>query len=141
MPANFYGGAYLSILNKEIDFEADSLKLMLVTGSYVFSALHRYKVDITNEVTGGDYVAGGVAVTNPAVTFDNGTGIVTLNADDVTFTNGNYTFRYAILYDDTPATDLIKPVIMAFDAGSTNVAGLDLVVTFAAAGLGTITLV
>jgi hypothetical protein len=60
----FVYGSFLSkALNKEIDIDSDTIKAMLVTSSYIYSAAHDYKNDITNEVTGTGYTAAGVTVT------------------------------------------------------------------------------
>ena len=61
----FVYGPFLSkALNKEIDVDSDTIKAMLVTSSYTYSAAHAYKSDITNEVaTGAGYTPGGVTVT------------------------------------------------------------------------------
>src|SRR5690242_11682894 len=61
--ARAYPTFLVKTLNKEIDFDSDTIKAMLVTSSYAFSASHAYKSDITNEVTGTGYTAGGTAVT------------------------------------------------------------------------------
>lgn len=63
MPGYVYGPFLSKALNKEIDVDSDTIKAMLVTSSYTYSAAHAYKSSITNEVTGTGYTAGGVTVT------------------------------------------------------------------------------
>ena len=47
-----------------IDYDTDSFKVMLVTSAYTPDFdLHDFRNDVTNEVTGTGYTAGGAAVT------------------------------------------------------------------------------
>jgi hypothetical protein len=63
---SFYGKFFASLANKEIDFNSDSIKLALVTSGYTFDHDgHDYFNDITNEVVGTGYTAGGAAVGSP----------------------------------------------------------------------------
>ena len=66
---NFYGTALAKALNKEIDFDSDAVKWMLTTSSYTPNLLtHAYKSDVTNEVVGTGYTAGGLAATSLTLT-------------------------------------------------------------------------
>ena len=52
-----------------VDHDGDDFYIMLVTNSYVPDrAAHQYQSDLTNEVTGTNYTAGGNICANPAVT-------------------------------------------------------------------------
>jgi hypothetical protein len=64
-----YGSALKSIVNKEIDYDTDTIKVMLTTSTYSPNrSTHRYKSDVTNEVAGTGYTAGGATLANKAVT-------------------------------------------------------------------------
>ena len=52
--SQFYAGS--------VDWDADTIKVALVTSSYTFSDAHNFFDDITNEVTGTGYTAGGMAL-------------------------------------------------------------------------------
>jgi len=139
MPASFYGNGFVSIYNREIDFDTDTIKMMLVTEDYAPNqATDRYKSAIVDEVSGGSYVAGGNALSATAITWDDGLATFTLDADDLTFLDGNYSFRYGIVYDDTPALDTAKPLIMYFDFGAQTATSVDVVVAFSGSGMGAI---
>lgn len=85
--ARAYPTFLVKTLNKEIDFDSDTIKAMLVTSSYAFSAAHDYKDDITNEVTGTGYTAGGTTVTcSMAYTAANSWG--TSRANSTAYTAG-----------------------------------------------------
>ena len=45
-----------------VDYDTDTIKVMIVTSAYTYSAAHDFKDDITNEVSGTNYTAGGTAV-------------------------------------------------------------------------------
>lgn len=66
----FYGKFFAALANKEVDFNSDALKLALVTSSYTpdFDT-HDYFNDVTNEVTGTGYTAGGAAVGTPTLNY------------------------------------------------------------------------
>lgn len=57
---NFYGPFLAKAINKELDFDTDSIKIMLLTSSYTPNlGTHAYKSDLTNEVVGTGYTATG----------------------------------------------------------------------------------
>lgn len=66
----FYGQAFLSAFNKEIDLDSDTIKAMLVTNAYTPDQHnHRYKSSVTNEVTGTGYTAGGATLTGASINY------------------------------------------------------------------------
>ncbi len=99
-----------------VDFNTDTTKIALTTASYVPSATtHNFFDDITNEVTGTNYTAGGATITTPAITETGGE--VSFTGDNITFAYSPAGFtnaRYAVLYKDsgTPAT---SPLIGYYD--------------------------
>jgi len=122
-----------------IDFDTDTLKLALVTSAYVPAATtHDFFDDITNEVTGTGYTAGGVTLTG--VTLTETAGTVKLDADNVTVTQSGAGFsnaRYGILYKSTGTagtSPLFAYIDFVTDVG--NVAS-DLSVNWNAAGIST----
>jgi hypothetical protein len=116
--AFWYGQSLLKALNKEIDFDTDTIKVMLCTSTYVPNQdTHVYKdVSVTNEVTGTGYTAGGVALTTKTIAYDGTTNIIKLDADDVTWASSTITARYAVIYDDSPASN--KPLLGYVDFGA-----------------------
>lgn len=60
---HWFAKALLAALNKEIDLLDDTIKLMLTTSSYSPDyGAHDYKDDVTNEVSGTNYTAGGATL-------------------------------------------------------------------------------
>ena len=86
-----------------IDFDTDTLKIMLVTAAYTPNAgTHAVKASVTNVVVGAGYTAGGVALTG--VTLVETSGTIVLDANDITWAQNASGFtnaRYAIIYKDT----------------------------------------
>lgn len=82
-------------------------------------AANSVKADITEISAGNGYPAGGV--TCPVVSGDQTAGVFKLVLGDpstLTAAGGSIgPFRYAVLYNDTPATPL-KPLLGAYDYGS-----------------------
>ena len=102
MASFIYNGGKKRLLNAEIDLDDDSLKVALVTSSYSADKdNHDFFDDISNEVSGTGYTAGGKALANGAVSQDNTNDRAVFDGDDVTWTLATLTARAAILYKDT----------------------------------------
>jgi hypothetical protein len=141
--AHLYGKACLSMLNKEIDWAADTLKVMLCTSTYAPDQdTHDYQSDVTNEVSnvGTGYTTGGNAIGTPTVGYTAGSNVAKFSGDAVTFTAVTLTARYAVIYDSTPGAAATNPLIAWVDFGAdvSPVAG-DLVITWNASGIFTMT--
>jgi hypothetical protein len=122
--AKWYGNALLKALNKEIDWDTDTIKVMLCTSAYVPDQdAHIYKSSVTNEITGTGYVAGGATLTTKTITYDAATNKITLDAADVTWASSTITARYAVIYGDTGVAGtsvLLGYVDFGADVSSTN---------------------
>ena len=72
----WFGLAPKTLLAKEVDFLNDTIKGMLTTVTYVPDQdAHDYKSDVTNEVSGTGYTAGGATLANKTVTYTAGTNV------------------------------------------------------------------
>jgi hypothetical protein len=117
--AFWYGQSLMKALNKEIDFDSDTIKVMLTTSTYTPNQdTHVYLSDVTNEVTGTGYTAGGATLANKTIGYTAGTNVIKLDADDVTWASSTITARYAVIYDDTPSTTATKPLLGYVDFGA-----------------------
>jgi hypothetical protein len=104
-----------SIMNGGVDLDTDTIKVMLVTSSYTPDQdTHDYMNDVTNEVTGTGYTAGGQALAGKAVTQDDTDNEGVFDADDITWSTSTITARGAVLYKDTGASTT-SPLICYFD--------------------------
>ncbi|KKL59173.1 hypothetical protein LCGC14_2218000 [marine sediment metagenome] len=108
-----FGLLFTSLWNKEIDYDTDVVKVMLTTSTYVPNQdTHDYKDDVTNEVTGTGYTAGGETLASKTVTYTAGTNKHVLDAANTIWTpNTTITARIAVIYDSSPATDPTRPLI------------------------------
>lgn len=120
MASKLYGNFLSQALNKEIDWDTDTVKVALLTNSYSPNQdTHNYFDDVvTNEVTGTGYTAGGETLTNKTNTYDGATNTIVLDAGDVTWSSSTITARYAVIYNASPATNATKPLIGYVDFGS-----------------------
>lgn len=120
-----------------ISLVSGGVKVMITTSAYTPNqAAHDFKDDVTNEVLGTGYSAGGFALVNPTVALSS--GIVTFDADDLTvsgnaagFSNG----RNMVAYWNSGSAST-SPLIAYHTEGSDfgNVLG-DLPIQFATAGI------
>ena len=119
--AFWYGSAFLSTFNKELDIDSDAIKTMLTTSSYTPDQdAHRYKSSVTNEVTGTGYTATGTTLTTPSSTYTGGTNVWAFDADDAVWASSTITARLAVVYDSTPGTDATRPLLSYVDFGGDN---------------------
>lgn len=140
--AKLYGLFVKSLANKEIDLDTDTIKLMLTSSSYTPNQdTHQYKSDVTNEVTGTNWAAGGVTLSSVTSTYDTSTNVWKLDAADVSVATVTVTgARYGVLYDASPGSDATRPLIgyIDFDGDQAATAGT-VAVNWHANGIATIT--
>ena len=135
-PVNLLGGLTGAEVRK-VDWLTDVIKLMLTTSAYVPNKdTHKFKSDVTNEITGTGYTAGGATLATKTLTYNATTDIVTLDAADVTFTAATLTARIAVIYDDREVAAADKELIGYVDFGvDQSVAGVDFVLSFDVNGI------
>lgn len=103
MASGIYNRWFANLMNKEIDHEADVIKVMLLNNSHSFTATHNVIGDISaNEISGAGYTAGGATLAGKSVTQAASTKF---DATDVEWTTATFSTWHAALYDDTIATD------------------------------------
>lgn len=121
MASKLYGNFLSQALNKEIDFDTDTIKVALLTNGYTPDQdAHNYFDDVsTHEVSGATgYTSGGLTLANKTNTYNSGSNTIVLDADDVTWSSSTITARYAVVYDASPATNATRPLIGYVDFGS-----------------------
>jgi hypothetical protein len=137
--ADWYGLGLKSVAHKEASWTGDTVKVLLCTNSYTPNLdTHQYRSDLTNEVSGTGYTAGGVTLASKTATYASKT--LTLDAADVTFSTVTLTsVRYAIVYIDT-GTSSTSPLLGRVDFGANqSPSAQDLVLVWDAAGILTLT--
>lgn len=121
-----------------VDFDADTLKISLHTSTYSPNqATHDFFNDVTNEVTGTNYTAGGDDVSTGAGAAIDGTNI-DVDVADASWTQSGSGFsnaRYAVLYKDTGvSTTSLLICYSDFGSDQGNTTG-DLTLTMNAEGV------
>ena len=119
-----------------IDLEGDTIKCALVTSSYSPNQdTHEYFDDVTNEVSGTGYTAGGGTLTSVAVTADATNNRAKVDAADEEWSNATITFRAAVVYKST-GTASTSPLIAYYDFTDDQVASAqDVTIEWNASGL------
>lgn len=110
------------IMNGSIDLDTDSIYVMLVTSSYTPDQdLHEYRDDITNEVSGTGYTAGGSALASKTVTADNTDNEGVFDANDVSWSTSTITARAAVLYKNRGGASSADELICYIDFGADKI--------------------
>lgn len=125
MPSKLYGNFLIKALNKEVDFDTDTIKVALLSSSYTPDQdVHDYYNDVsTYEVSGTGYTAGGSTLASKTVTYDSANNVIVLDAADTTWASSTITARYAVIYDSTGTSStstLIGYIDFGSDQSSTN---------------------
>lgn len=108
---NMYGGSNVW------DWDTDTIKLALTTNTWTPDIdTHDFFNDVTNEINGTNYTAGGWTLTASAPIYDTATDQVRLDATDVSQASATFTARKAAIYKST-GTSSTSPLIAYFDFG------------------------
>lgn len=88
--AQWYRNALVKFVNKEADWDSDSIKVTLHTSTYSPNLdTHAYVSDLTNELAAsGGYSTGGVTLTSPTVTYTAANSWGTQRANSTAYTVG-----------------------------------------------------
>lgn len=87
----------LDLATGAVDLDTHSFKVMLLTSSYTPNKTHAKRSDLSNEVSGTGYSAGGSSITVSSVTRSSGTTSVAFST--VTWASANgFTAAYGAIY-------------------------------------------
>lgn len=138
--ANVIYNSFKGKIGDDIDWNTDTIKIALVTSSYTPNQdTHEFFDDITNEVSGTGYTAGGEILANCSITVDNTNNLAKYDADNETWAASSITARGAVIYKST-GTASTSPLICYIDFGEdkTSTDG-NFTITFAAEGIFNLT--
>ena len=114
-----YNSFKRDIMNGSIDLDTDTINVMLVTSTYTPNQdAHTKRSDVTNEVSGTGYSAGGAALAGKAVTVDNTDNEGVFDANDLTWSTSTITARGAVLYKARGGASSADELICYIDFGS-----------------------
>lgn len=122
--AKWYGkaleGQWGATSARRVDWATDTIKVALTTSSYSPNQdTHDFFDDITNEVSGDGYTAGGATLGTKSVNYDSSTNVTSLRAATSSWTNATFTCRYAVIYKDT-GSSATSPLMGYVDMGADN---------------------
>lgn len=121
MASAVYNSFKRDIMNGSIDLDTDTIKVALVSSTYTADIdAHTKLSDITNEVSGTGYTAGGNTLASLAVTADNTDDEGVFDASDTNWASSTITARGAVVYKST-GTASTSPLICYIDFGSDQV--------------------
>jgi len=124
MPSLVYNSCVRDAVVGNIDFDTDTFKALLVTSTYTASKSHSKRSDVTNEVSGTGYTAGGNACAVTVAATDNTNNDVEISFSITSWTSATITARAAVIYKSrggaSSADELVGYVDFGSDVSSTN---------------------
>jgi hypothetical protein len=118
MASLIYNSAIDDMARGAIDYDTDSFKALLVTSTYAPNKdTHDRRDDVTNEVTGTGYTAGGVASVC-TVTKDTANDRVTLQFAAVSWAASTITARALVIYKSRGGASSADELVAYNDFGS-----------------------
>ena len=118
MASLIYNSAIDEMARGDIDFDTNTFKAMLVTSTYSPNKdTHDFRDDVTNEVTGTGYTAGGVTST-VTVTKDTANDRVTIQFGAVSWATSTITARGCVYYKSRGGASSADEIIAFVDFGS-----------------------
>ena len=95
----WYGEGLANVVKGAIDLDTDTFKMILTTSAYTPNQdTHNFRDDVTNEVVGTGYTAGGATMAGVSVTNDTATNEVRISWTDPTWPSSTITARTAVIY-------------------------------------------
>ena len=118
MASLIYNSAIDDMARNNIDFDTNTFKAMLVTSSYTPNKdTHDFRDDVTNEVTGTGYTAGG-ATSAVTVTKDTANDRVTIQFGAVSWATSTITARGCVYYKSRGGASSADEIVAYVDFGS-----------------------
>lgn len=119
MASAIYNSFKRDIMNGSIDLDTDTIKIMLVTSSYSANIdTHTKRSDITNEISGTGYSAGGASLGSLSVSVDNTDDEGVFDAADASWSTATFTARGAVLYKSRGGASSADELICYIDFGA-----------------------
>lgn len=120
MASFFYDSFWDDLMKGNIVPSSDTFKLMLTTSSYTPSkASHAKRSDVTNEVSGTGYTAGGAAATVTLTAASGNSDLELVNSADVSWTTATITAAFAVLYKSRGGASSADNLVFLVDFGGT----------------------
>lgn len=116
-------GIYLPTLRfmaiGSIDFDTDTFKVLLTTSAYTEDLdAHDFRSDVTNEITGSGYTAGGNTVTATVNAVDTANNRLDITLGGTTWPASTITARKAVYYKSRGGAASADELVAVVDFGS-----------------------
>ena len=108
-------GHAMMLSGNSFDWETTPIKAVLLDDNYIYSEDDASLADVIgDEVTGSNYVTGGVdlSTTDRYGAYNSNTNYLTFHSNDLVFTNISVTFRSIVFYADIGSSDDTCPLIL-----------------------------
>ncbi len=135
-------GLYGLTLEKQLidtlnqSYEAETHKVLMVTDTYTHAYdTHDFRDDITNEVTGTGYTAGGVTLTGVTTTYDAATNRVKVDANDAAFGTVTLTGVTGLITYVSTGTNTTSPLMSYHSFASVSPNAVSFTYTWHADGI------
>lgn len=119
MPSLVYNSAVRAIATGTIDLDTDTFWAMLTTSTYTENKdTHDFRDDVTNEVTGTGYTAGGQAITVSVAAVDTTNDRVVVTIGPVSWASSTITARKMVVYKRRGGAASADELLFVNDFGS-----------------------
>lgn len=118
MQSLIYNSFFYDILAGNINCGSDTFKCMLVTSSYAPDRANDRRNDITNEVSGIGYTAGGNACSLTVNSVDSTTNQQTVSISITSWTSSTFTARGGVIYKSRGGSAGSDELVCFLDFGS-----------------------
>lgn len=119
MPSMIPNSAKVKLWNGGVDLDTDTLNVTLHTAAFAPNIdTIDFGDDLTNEVVGAGYTAGGKALANKVVTQDNTNDRAVFDADDLSWPASTITARYAVTRKVRGGAETANEVVFIHDFGA-----------------------
>ncbi len=119
MASLIFNSAVRDVLTGAIDFDTDTFWAMLVTSTYTENKdTHTKRSDVTNEVAGTGYSAGGQAITVSVAAVDTANDRVVVTFNTVTWPSSTITARKMVVYKRRGGASSADELVFVNDFGS-----------------------
>ena len=119
MASLIYNSFIRDVLVGNIDMDTDTFKVILTTSSYTENKdSHDKRDDVTNEVTGTGYTAGGASTTVTVAAVDTANDDVEITIGAASWTTSTITARKAVIYKSRGGASSADELVCVIDFGS-----------------------
>jgi hypothetical protein len=122
----FFDSFWDDLVKGNVVPSTDTVKVLLTTSSYVPSkASHAKRSDVTNEITGTGYTAGGAAAAITLTAASGNADLELINQADVSWTTATVTAAFAVAYKSRGGASTADNLYWVIDFGGnfTSTAG------------------